>query len=215
MNSNQNHTKQQLDEFNFKNASRDLAKSGEKREELNEESLRIFNDFYDKILFYSAGAFSFSLALIGLVVKDKTQALVNIGFIFPNVYWLYLSLLMYLLVCTLVLLSKRFDAHYIGSFGAHYYTKSFSRYEKANIDWLSSHSNQVLIKNSNLDQEIKTSKINLSNSEEAEVRMENQFKMYFFLKKMCHLGSELLTLVATSTLFFFFVQLIQTIIWAN
>ncbi len=211
MEHNQKH-QEQLDDFNLNNSSQDLTKSGHKREELVEESRRIFDDYYNKIMFYSAGAFSFSLALISLVVKDKTQALAHIGFIFANVYWLYSSLFLYLVVCALVLLSKRFDAYYLGSFGANYYAESLSKYEKANIDWLMSHAN-VLVKNSDSIQEINTAKVNLSRSEKAEKEMKKQFEMYYRLKRLCHYGSELFVSMATILLFIFFVQLIQETVW--
>src|SRR3989338_894947 len=54
-------------------------------EYLNKESLKGFDNYYDKILFYSAGAFSFTLALVNIVAQqDKVGALTKSSFIIPN-----------------------------------------------------------------------------------------------------------------------------------
>lgn len=209
------HEKQQLDQFELNIATKDLASANQQRKELSDESRNIFDDFYDKILFYSAGAFSFSVALIGLVLKDKAVALAHVAFIIPNIFWLYISMFLYLMVCGLVLLAKKFDALYAGSIGAYFYLKKLERYEKANIDFHKSHQGQVRVKNSSTEQEITTAASNLEKAESAKVKTDKQTKLYYRLKRICHWGAELLVFIATSLLFLFFIQLMQTTIWTQ
>lgn len=205
--------KQQLDQFNLNKTTKDLANASKQRTELANESREIYDAYYDKILLYSAGAFSFSLALIGLVVRDNTEALAHTGFLFPNIYWLYGSLFLYLIVCGLILISKRFDALYTAAIGTYFYVKNRLSFEKASIDFHKSYFGNVLVKNSSSEQEIKTSKDNLEKLKVAKAKTDRDSNQYHNLKRFSHLGAELLASVATILLFFFFVQIIQATIW--
>jgi hypothetical protein len=87
--------------------------ASKQNEELSDESRKTYNKYLDSILLYSAGSFSFTVALIGLVIGDKAKALAHIGFFLPNIYWLYVSWILFALTCFLILVSKRFRSKYI------------------------------------------------------------------------------------------------------
>ncbi len=122
-----------------------LNTAGRQNEDINREHRLILNTYYDKILFYSAGAFSFTLALIGLVVEDRTQALAKVGFLFPNVYWLYASWVLFLLAGILALLSRKLDAYYISNFGMTLYTEAYKACVEEEVSFAHQNSDQLLM----------------------------------------------------------------------
>lgn len=88
----------------------------------NVESRKAYSDFYDKILAYSAAAFSFSVALIGLALDNgKKEFLSQVIYHLPLIKWLYVSMVFYLLSCFAVLFSKIMNATYVSAFGKRHY----------------------------------------------------------------------------------------------
>jgi len=86
-------------------------------QQINSEHRQLLTNYYDKIIFYSAGAFSFTLALVGLVIENKVPALRASGFLFANVFWLYFSWGLFLLAGIFALVAKKIDAYQLANAG--------------------------------------------------------------------------------------------------
>jgi hypothetical protein len=60
---------------------------------------------------------------MSLVVEGGTEALARVGFIFPNIKWLYGSWISFILAGISVLISRKLYAYYIASAGMKLYKK--------------------------------------------------------------------------------------------
>lgn len=204
----------QMDDFNLKNARDSLQLASQQNQELSKESRQLYDIFYDKILLYSAGAFSFSVALIGLVVGDRITALAKIGFLFSNVFWLYGSLTLYLITCVLILLSRRFDAAYAAQFGMNLYCEKKKKEQEAMLAKLQNYPGEVMVSNNgNREEEIGTCQSNIEKLGIAAEKNAKDRDRSFFLKRACHKIAEVSVLMATLLLLFFTIQLTQAMIW--
>ena len=207
--------KSQLDDYELRSSQEALSLAAKQNQDLANQSRGQFDIFYDKILLYSAGAFSFSVALVGLVVGDRINALAKAGFLYPNIYWLYLSLGGYLITCAMVLLSRRFDALYLGHFGmANYCKRKREQQEAIHQKLQNSQSNEILVtKGGTRESEIEICKSNIQKLRNAEHKNANARDREQFLKRLCHQIAELIVVVATILLLFFTIQLTQAMIW--
>lgn len=207
-------TQSQIDDFNLKTAQDSLQLASEQNQKLSNESRELFDVFYDKLLLYSAGAFSFSVALIGLVVGDRIGALGKVGYLYPNIYWLYASLTLYLLTCVLVLLARRFDAIYVANFGMHLYCGKKKVEQETVLAKLMRYPGQVLISHGRTRQgEIQMCKDNINKLSKAETENMRRRDRAYFWKTTSHRVCEITVLLATILLLFFTVQLTQAMIW--
>jgi len=192
----------------------DLSKAANQNEELSDESRNIYADYYNKILLYSAGAFSFITTLIGFVLPDKPSLLAKVSFFLPNIYWLYISMSFFLLAGFSVLLSKRFDAEYTRNFGMRNYLEKLKIKEETMLKMMQKHDHKFLItKNGSPQQEIDTANKNIPKIDkglkESKQQQEFSYKaMHFF-----HITSEWFSFIATIVLFIFVIILSQTIVW--
>jgi len=204
----------QLDDFNLQNAKKSLDLASKQNQDLAQESRQIYDKFYDKILLYSAGAFSFSVALVGLVVADRIAALSKIGLFLPNVYWMYLSLGGYLITCSLVLLAKRFDAAYVAQFGMHLYCEKKKKEQEAFLDKFENYPGEVLVtEGGTREEEIEKCKENITKLTYGVTLNSTKRDRSYKLKRICHVTSEISVVVATTLLLLFTIQLTQAMIW--
>lgn len=203
-----------IDDFALETAQSSLELASKQNQELSQESRHLYDEFYDKILLYSAGAFSFSVALIGLVVGDRIAALSKVGLIFPNVYWLYVSLTGYLVTCALVLIARRFDAAYAAYFGMHLYCDRKKKEQEARLAKLKNYPGEILVTNSGTREgEIQKCGDNIAELEGAVAKNARGRDRSYNLKRICHLVAEVTVSLATLLLLLFTIQLTQAIIW--
>ena len=176
----------------------DLSKAANQNEELSDESRNIYADYYNKILLYSAGTFSFITTLIGFVLPDRSNLLAKVGFFIPNIYWLYISMFLFLLAGFSVLLSKRFDAEYTRNFGMKNYFEKLKIKDETMLKMMQKYDYKFLItKNSSPQQEIDTANKNIPKLDkglkESKQHQEFSYKaMHFF-----HITSEWFAFIAT------------------
>lgn len=180
---------------------------------LNKESLKGFDTYYDKILFYSAGAFSFTLALVNIVAQQgKVVALTKSSFYIPNVFWLYVSWVCYLLVCALIIWNKKLHALYLGYVGMGRYAEKVKELRKAEVALLSSPLSTILSVTGSTDAVENLAK-NAEEIEEKEKENKSGESFYYKLKMLIGTVCEVLVLVATALLLFASVLITQTFIW--
>jgi hypothetical protein len=209
---NTEYEEQELLKLELDGAYKDQKLAAEQNQELHDESRKIFAELYDKILLYSAGAFSFSATLIGLVVSNKIDALSKVGFIFHNVYWLYGSMSSFLLVCFLVLLSKRFDAEYTAVVGMVNYIDKSKAKEESLIKALNKMS-ILITKGGTKESELTTARENISKYEVAYLSNSKLKNRSYLIMYYSHLAAEIMVLTGTLLLLLFVIQLSQAIIW--
>lgn len=180
---------------------------------LNKESLKGFGEYYDKILFYSAGAFSFTLALVNIVAQqDKIGALTKNSFIIPNVFWLYASWFCYLIVCGLIIWNKKLHAIYLGFVGMGHYTEKMKDLRKAEVALISLPNAQIFSVTGSTDALDKlTENAEMIGSKEKENKEKADF--YYKWKMRIASVSECLALLATTLLLFFSILVTQTFLW--
>ncbi|PIZ47971.1 hypothetical protein CO180_02930 [candidate division WWE3 bacterium CG_4_9_14_3_um_filter_41_6] len=205
--------KQEVAKFELKNKRKSLVESNVQNSNISELSRSIFSDLYDKTLVYSAGAFSFSLALIGLVLQDNKAGLTFVGFFLPNIYWLYISLFAYLLTMFLVLISKKFDAIYLGYFGMGHYAGKLAEFEKANIGFIKVHEGALLMTGGTEDSAVETSNHNSDVASRAAKKNTKKSDLYYSLMRGCEISAEMCAFFASILLFIFFWQLTQSVVW--
>jgi len=209
---NSEYEERELLKLELDGAYKDLKIAAEQNQELHDESRKIFAELYDKILLYSAGAFSFSATLIGLVVSNKIEALSKVGFIFHNIYWLYGSMSCFLLVCFLVLLAKRFDAEYTAVVGMVNYIDKSKAKEESLITALNTMS-ILITKGGTKESELTTARENIKKYEMAYLSNSKIKTRAYNIMYYAHLLTEMVVMVATFLLLFFVIQLSQAIIW--
>lgn len=182
-------------------------------EYLNKESLKGFDNYYDKILFYSAGAFSFTLALVNIVAQqDKVGALTKSSFIIPNVFWLYASWVCYLFVCALIIWNKKLHAVYLGFVGMGRYAEKVKDLRKTEVALLSFPTVQLFSATGSTDAiEKLTENAQMIKSKEKENKEKADF--YYKLKMRIATISECLALIATALLMLFSILVTQAFIW--
>jgi hypothetical protein len=186
--------------------------ASKQNEELSDESRKTYNKYLDSILLYSAGSFSFTVALIGLVIGDKAKALAHIGFFLPNIYWLYVSWILFALTCFLILVSKRFRSKYIGHFGMANYVAKYKDYEEAQLKTVREQNGNAYFEKSQEEFE-KTKRHNIALLTEV---MNNQNKKRDFsynIMRICHSIAEISTMAGLIFLLLFSIQLGQAIVW--
>lgn len=204
--------KPQVGYHNLQGKQQDLTNAGKHNEDINKEHRERLNTYYDKILFYSAGAFSFTLALIGLVVENRTPALAKIGFLFPNVYWLYSSWVCFLLAGIFVLLSRKLDAYYIANFGMAHYTEAYKDYVIEELAFVQQNPTQILMSKS-FEEYKKTSDSNLQKLTRASKESKDKERFFYKTTRIISTASEISAGGGIILLLFFGVQLTQAIIW--
>lgn len=201
-------------EFALKSAQESLALADKQNQELSEESRKQYDVYYDKVLLYSAGAFSFCITLIGLVLSNKAVAMAKIGLWIPNIFWLYISLGLYLITCSLILVARRADAAYSGAFGMHNWTEKKKAEQEARKAFLNTHRGQVSVTNGgNEDSEIVLCDENIQRLISAVKKNKQDRDFHYNLKFWCHRIAEITVIIATLLLFFFTIQMMQAIVW--
>lgn len=196
-----------------KAASKSVESAASDLEYLNKESLKEFNEYYDKILFYSAGAFSFTLALVNIVAQqDKVGALTKISFLVPNVYWLYTSWVCYLFVCIFIIWNKKLHAVYLGFVGMGRYAEKVKDLRNAEVAILSLPDAQIFSVTGSTDAVDNLTK----NSDMIKGKeKENKDNADFYYKWKMRIASacEYLAILATALLLLFSIFVTQTFIW--
>lgn len=204
--------KPQVDYHNLQGKQEKLSSAGRQNEDINKEHRQILNTYYEKILFYSAGAFSFTLALIGLVVNNKTEALAKIGFLLPNVDWLYGSWVFFILAGISALISRKLDAYYIANYGMARYTEAYKNYVIEEVGFVEQNPSHIQMSESYVEYK-KTADNNLGKLTKANKENETREKRYYKAMRIMCFSSEALAVLGTMLLFFFGVQLTQAIVW--
>lgn len=196
-----------------KSASEEVELAGEDLQSLNKESLNGFDTYYDKILFYSAGAFSFSLALVNVITEQsKVEALTKISFILPNIFWLYGSWICYLAVCILIIWNKKLHAVYTGFYGMGRYTEKLKNLRNAEAALLSSPLTQV-VSVTNSENAIKELTKDAKMIADKEKENKQKAEHFYKLKMRVANAAELLALTATALLLLGSILITQTFIW--
>jgi len=194
-------------------ASESVQSAAEDLKYLNKESLKGFDVYYDKILFYSAGAFSFTLALVNIVAQqERVAALTKSSLLIPNVFWLYGSWVCYLIVCALIIWNKKLHAFYLQLEGLGRYTEKVSDLCKAEAALFSSPLTQIVSVTGSQDATeklLENAAMIEKKAKENTGKAESQYK----LKTRIALIAELLALAATMLLLLGSILITQTFIW--
>lgn len=196
-----------------KSASENVKSAASDLEYLNKESLKGFNEYYDKILFYSASAFSFTLVLVNIVAQqDKVGALTKSSFIIPNVFWLYTSWVCYLFVCVLIIWNKKLHAVYLGFVGMGRYAEKVKDLRNTEVALLSLPNAQIFSATGSTDAiDNLTKNADMVKGKEKE----NKEKADFYYERKMRIASisEYLALLATVLLLLFSIFVTQTFLW--
>lgn len=178
----------------------------------NQEHRSIFEKYYDSILLYSASIFSFTLAIIGVIDQKKEKALTSIGFIFPNIYWLYGCWFFFLLTCFLIIARKRFDALYVQAEGMEFYTKAYLDKEKAEHDFAKSYPGKlIMIKTPEENEKIQQETI--STLETAVDKNTKLSEKYYRIMSALSYILEATSVLGVLFLLIFAIQFSQNLIW--
>jgi hypothetical protein len=205
----QQHLSQELEK-----ASKAVTSAASDLRELNAESLKEFRDYYDKILFYSAGSFSFTLALVNIVaLQEINTALTKSSLLFfPNIYLLYFSWVCYILACVLVIASKKLHAYYLPSIGMSIYAEKTRKLREAEAAVLSHESAQIV----SVTGDTNAVESLLENAEMIQGKeQENAVDADFYYKWKMRVATfaEVCSVVATIALAVAAIVITQTYIW--
>lgn len=85
--------------------------------ELTQKSREILTGFHEKIVLYAAGSISLSTTLLGFLLSSHADALRNVYWLMPNIWYLFLSWASFVLALLAALYSRRWDADFLFSFG--------------------------------------------------------------------------------------------------
>ena len=188
--------------------------AGKQNEQLTDESRSIYSEYYNKILLYSAGAFSFNTTLIGLVLSNKPKILAKVGIFVPNIYWMYLSMCLFLLAGAAVLVAKRLDAQYTGSFGMRNYLDKLKIKELTMKKMMGKFGDKFIItKDGTPKQEIAIANSNIPKITNAFIKNKSSEDFANKTMRVTKLLSEVFVLIATIALFIFVIQISQGIVW--
>jgi len=127
---------------------------------------------------------------------------------------MYFSMSAFLLAGGAVLLSKRFNASYISSFGMRNYVEAALEAEKTMLKMMQKYPDRFLITGgSSVEEQISVKTHNIGKYEEALKNNKSSQEWNYHLMHWLHVASEVLAGVGTILLFFFAVQLSQALIW--
>ncbi len=194
-------------------ANANMTAAAKDAERLRDESMRVFTDYYDKILFYSAGAFSFTLALVNLVSQSgKILALTKISVYVPNVYFLYLSWVCYLTTCVLIICARKLHAIYLGYAGMAYYAEKVKDFRLTQANLVSSPIAQIFSVTGFTNAAEKLSE-DAKMIEKQEIKNKEKAELFYKLKMTLSNLSEILALLATILLLIFSIFVTQGFLW--
>jgi len=197
---------------NIEDEQKALTNASRANEEVNKEHRGALASYIDKILFYSAATFSFSLALLNLVLSNRIDALRSVGFIIPNIEWLYLSWVLYLISCIAALLNKKFDAYYVANFGMENWTLHQSKFTLLMSNFVKSYPGKIVVEQG-VEQYIELGDKNLETLKNAIVENRKKKLLFYNLTRLSFNICEYGALLATLSLFIFAMQLAQKIVW--
>lgn len=204
--------KPQVDYHNLQGKQEKLSTSGRQNEEINKEHRDTLNIYYYKILFYSAAAFSFTLALIGLVVENRIEALAKTAVLIPNVFWLYASWISFLLASISALISRKLDAYYIANFGMARYTEAYKNYVTEEVSFVEQNPSHILMSESHEEYK-KTADENLRKLTTANEENKKKEKRFYAAMRVVCVSSETLAFLGAILLVLFGILLTQAIVW--
>lgn len=208
------HIKQQSQIDDINSAQKSLTKAGRDNETLNNEHRRGLEKYIDKILFYSASVFSFSLALLNIAGESKTPYLSQVGLLIPNVYWLYASWFLYLVSCISALLNKKLDAYYLSNYGMANWLNHKLALENKVSDFVQSYPNQIVVEQG-IAKYTQISSTNRKKYNFAIKRSKRNETIFYMMSRFFFVLCELSALSATITLFIFAIQLSQAVVWRS
>lgn len=200
------------DDQALKNRIESYGNANKQNQELNDEHRRLLSKFYDNIALYSAGAISFSTTIIGLVLANYPQSLATKLLLFPNIYYLYVSWVMFAIAFTLSLLAKRFDAYYISSFGFANWTKKYYEMLEEQTDFTLKNPHRMVVKDTTLEESMKIDRENIQKLKQAHLTNESKSKRYFVLVQISHRVAEATAPLGLIFLILFAVLLTQSVI---
>ena len=202
----------QADRQTLESAQSAYLKSAQDTEKINLEHRSLLSRYMDGILLYSAGAFSFTVALIGLVDSSRIGALARIGFLVPNIYWLYTCWLFFLGACISVLLSRRFDAYYTMYYGLQRYTAAYKYLEEVRLTFTQKYPENILFVSPQEEQDKKTQH-NINVLEDANNKNKKGSDLWYKVMRISDWSAEICVAIGVVTLMIFSTQLSQSLIW--
>lgn len=191
-----------------------FTRASQNMEKMNFESRSLVSKYLDGILFYSAGGFSFTVALIGLISESKIQSLAHIGIIFPNIYWLYGCWLFFISACIFSLLSRKLDSYYTGYFGSENYTEAYMNFEKAAYDYMCKYPDTIHFVKP-LNEQKKIYEYNIKLLEEANKKNKKSKDFWYRIMRIANISAEICALLGVILLMLFSIQLTQSLIWKS
>jgi len=201
----------EADQHEFKNKVSSLNSADRQRGESSQESRKILKDYYDKILFYSAGAFSFLVALLQIVPNKHVLSSVGILGI-PNVFLMYTSMTCYIISGVLVLLSRRFDAYYISFNSLENYCKKLLEERESKLVIFQKYPETVEV-HGGVENQILSIKSDIKLVREMLPKNVKGNKLWYNLMKWTGYTTEFFAIIATIIMLLFTVQLSQSLVW--
>lgn len=199
------------DEHEMKTAMQALHQADIERAKSSDETRKGLAEYYDKLLLYSAGAFSFQITLLQFV-PDK-HLLAKIGsFGQPNIFIMYGSLFFYLLTAGLILLSKKLDTHYVNANASENYREKLLKDKQAKIAFFTKYPSQIIVQDG-VENQLEAYRTDITKIEQIIDKDRRGSAFYFKLTGILNTVVEFTVIVATILLFVFAVELSQTLVW--
>lgn len=199
------------DEFQMNVAVSNFSAANKQRGETSNESRGILKNYYEKILFYSAGGFAFQISLLQFI-PDRHILAKPVIFGIPNIYLMYTSMAFYLIAAALVLLSRRFDAYYISASSTENYIKKYIEQQERILVMFQKYPGYQIVaggpeeKKASLKEDVRLLKKMLPKSEQGN-------KLWYEMMKTSSFATEFFVGVATLLLFIVSAQLAQNLVW--
>jgi len=208
-----NPLQQQADKMELDAKKREYSLAQEQNQKLNDEHKAILSKYYDNIALYSAGAISFSVTLIGLVLANYPSSLSQIKLYFPNILFLYVSWISFAISFISSLLSKKCDAYYISAFGFTNYTKRYYKYLENELSFIKKYEGVIIYQDGSAKEIIGIDQTNLTKLESAHKLNDKNSKLFFTLMRIFHWTSEISATAGIVFLLTFMILLSQSVIY--
>lgn len=198
-------------EHEMKSAAEALNIADRSRADSSTETRKGLAEYYDKILLYSAGAFSFQVTLLQFV-PDK-HVLAHVGILGqPNAYVMYASLLLYLVTAASILLAKKLDTYYVNANASEHYRDKFIKDREAKIAFFSKYPGQIIVQGG-VDNQLATYKSDITKVKDIIAKDKRDSKFYYKLMIWTHNFLEVTVILATVLLYVFAIELAQSLVW--
>lgn len=198
-------------------SQKELSRIGREREKAQKEASVLLRRYYEKIAFYSVGAVSLSVTLLGFILKEFKQilwfSLINE---IPIVAFLCLSWIYFVLALITGIVYIRFRAFYASYWGGRIYSEARKEFEQKRLELIKYYPGEILFSNGGTAEgAVKTGIANIKKLNWALKYNTTREKIYYFLMLVVGSIAELSFVLGITALVVFVIAItIKAIIFS-